>query len=69
VSKNVKIIQPSFMKNKGSMCSTELWSLRDKCEYKFMMKDQVQEMFVPLKKPGSIFFYIFFKNKLINLLW
>ena len=30
------------------MCSTELWSLKDKCEYKYMMKGEIYEYVIPL---------------------
>jgi len=30
------------MRSKGTMCSTELWSLKDKCEYKLMMRGEVE---------------------------
>ena len=34
---------------KGTMCSTELWSLKDKCEYKYMMKGEIYEYSIPVK--------------------
>lgn len=67
ITKNVKIIQPQYMRTKGTMCSTELWSLKDKCEYKFMMKGEVEQLFVPFKDNGNFNFNkIWFNFKIKN---